>query len=130
MKRTFDGVARVDPGPVDVTVGLENGHLTLEVGTDLIGKWRHDECRIIQGDAGIFQLEAEGEALVFQPRSPQAFTSAVANWSQDAIAAPHGDNADGDAPVPPPAPTTRVLFLGLAVATGVMGLWALLSLIL
>lgn len=143
----YDGFVSIGDEDVHVILGVDDDKVTLSSGGNEIGAWPVDEVEVDHMGGGVYRITAESESLRFVPSDPSLF--ALGFGSEDAAvtemeAAPNDARAvetggttphqslpnAGSREAPPPRPVTKVLFYALAGVTGVLGLWALVSMIL
>ena len=134
-----DGVVTIDEDDVQVILGVEEDKIRLSAGGLEIGEWSVEDCSIDPAGDGVFTITAENETLTFVPNNQTTFTAAMNGGSiTDAVPEPPvegstetaiASSTDSDQ-IPDPRPVTMVVFYALAAITGVLGLWALISIVL
>jgi hypothetical protein len=140
----FEGIVALADGQVPVQVGLEPDRVTLVTGDVQVGEWAVDECVITDQGDGTWIIEAEEDKLSFLPDKPGLFAQSL-NGEAAKVEVPEADplpqpltetvsdsgDEDGDFEIvdgPEPRSATLVGFYSLAGVTGVLALWALISL--
>ncbi|MGA7097871.1 MAG: hypothetical protein WB245_09925 [Acidimicrobiia bacterium] len=136
---TFPGVAKLNEANVPVIVGLDDERIRLVAGDVSIGEWPVGEYSIIDLGSGTFVIEADEDTIAFHPDDPGGFAQGIAPTRIDVVSGSTATEVRQPTPVadvveiregPPPGVKTMVGFYALAALTGVLGVWALLSLIL
>lgn len=90
----------------------------------LVGDWTYEECRIVRSGSGVFNIEAEGDSLEFEPVDAPAFEDALATRSSETEHLPIALDELPKAVAPKPRPMTLLLFLALLALTVLLGAWA------
>ena len=135
----YDGVVTIDEDDVQVILGVDEDGIRLSAGGLEIGEWTPEDCSIDAAGDGVFTITAENETLTFVPNNPRTFAAAVNGGSiPDPPVTTTLEDSTGETPttvtsdsneVPDPKPATMIVFYALAAITGVLGLWALISII-
>ena len=134
----YDGVVTIDEDDVQVILGMDEDKIRLSAGGLEIGEWPAEDCLIDSAGDGVFTITAENETLTFVPNNPTTFSAAM-NLGRVSAPVPvspdtESTNAALPAPeepnqIPNPKPVTMVIFYALGAITGILGLWALISII-
>jgi hypothetical protein len=134
----YDGIVTVDEDDVQVILGVDENKIRLSAGGLEIGEWSAEDCAIDSVGDGVFTITAENETLTFVPNNPTTFAAAMNDGSapdeasgatmeesmEPAVVSP--SEADQ---IPEPKPITMVVFYALAAITGVLGIWALITIV-
>jgi hypothetical protein len=127
----FAGVIALADGGVEVTVGLESETITLTAGGVEVGNWTLDECAIKRDGDGNWVIQAENDALPFQPDDPEGFARTLGNGTGRHARPATMFRAEGTEATaheveegPPPRQLTRLAFYALSALTASLGLWA------
>ncbi len=132
----YDGVVTLADDQIPVIVELDDDLVRLSASGTEIGQWRADECRIDTVDDTTYTITAENETLEFVPSQPRLFAAALNGASEESTDTPvHVEpgveavsNPD-PAEAPPPKPLTMGLFYALCVATAVLAIWSLITIL-
>jgi len=134
-----DGVVTLEDDDVQVILGVDDDKIRLSAGGLEIGEWSSEECSIDSAGDGIFTITAENETLTFVPHNPITFIAAMnggtlpettTDQAVNELSEPAVVTENGSDQIPDPKPVTKVVFYALATVTGILGLWALVSIIL
>ena len=133
-----DGVVTLEEDDVQVILGLDDDKIRLSAGGLEIGEWSSEDCSIDPAGDGVFTITAENETLTFVPNNPMTFIAAM-NGGDLAETTPDQAVNESVEPavitenesdqIPDPKPVTKIVFYALATVTGILGLWALISII-
>lgn len=134
----YDGVVTINEEDVQVILGVDDDKIRLSAGGMEIGEWSADDCSIEPMGEGVFTITAEDETLTFVPNDPLTFSAAFNGGKtpekavEDTVEetstsemVPPSDRGQ----VPDPKPLTMIMFYVLAAVTGILGLWALISIV-
>lgn len=118
------GVIDLGEHTIQVTIGIDDIEVHLTADNAEVGKWSHNECRIVSGGPGTFLIEAENDSLPFIPRDPAGFARTLVAT----LPATRGVQTD-KLVVAPPKPVTLALFYALSATTAGLGVWAIWNMI-
>ncbi len=97
-----------EQGPgLDAVLETIEDEVMLTAGSEHLGSWAHDECRVTPVGEGSFKVVLGGEMVLFTPETPAQFAEAMTDPSDEfaatasplaeRIAAQGGHKADPDA---------------------------------
>lgn len=131
----YDGVVTLADDQIPVMLELDENHVRLSASGTEIGQWSAEECEIALVDDTTYAITAEDETLEFVPNRPSLFAAAV-NGHADEPAVPlppepepESPPSDGIEEAPPAKPLTMGLFYALCLATAVLAVWSLITII-
>lgn len=127
----FAGQILLDNDMVDVVVDLGKDTVSLVAGGVEIGTWATEDCKIWPLGDGRWTIHAEDDSLAFSPEDPGGFERNL-NGAATPVAPKYpGRHLKGSLhQSPPPQLITLLGFYLLAAITGVLGIWAIISMII
>ena len=133
-----DGVVTLEDDNVQVILGVDDDKIRLSAGGLEIGEWSSEDCSIDPAGDGVFTITAENETLTFVPNNPTTFNAAMngGNLPETTTDQPVQESVEPVIiteseidQIPDPKPATKAVFYALATVTGVLGIWALISIV-
>lgn len=130
----YDGFIEIEEGDVHVILGVSADRVTMSSNGAEIGAWPARDVSVNRVGNGVYTITAENESLRFVPNDPSLFALGFDEETESSIPIPGPRQVEEPrtpdiTDAPPPLPLTRVLFYSLAGVTGVLGLWALVSML-
>lgn len=132
----YDGVVTLDQTDVPVIVELNDDYVRLSASGTEIGNWSADECQIAHLGDSAYSITAEDETLHFVPSQPRLFAAAVnVGTANSVVPLPpvieeSPKSAADPTEAPAPKPLTMGLFYALCLATALLAIWSLISIVL